>query len=220
MQRIINKIRPTKSTDNPLPMIKKLLLLQLLLSSVTIAAQDTIREQTIELKEVFIQAKTPMRVMKDTVEYRAGAYKVRPHDKLEDLLKQLPGMEVGPDGKVMVMGQSMVKLRVNGKDFFTNNLQDFLSRLPADIIDKLQVIDDYGDQANFTGIRTGKPQKMLNLVIKEGRSKGEFGDVELQGSTNEQYRGTLRANLWRDIHQLGVSADRSNERTEEGKRKN
>ncbi|UIR57390.1 TonB-dependent receptor family protein [Sphingobacterium sp. SRCM116780] len=171
------------------------------------------------LQEVVAKAPDLIRIAKDTVEYNASTYAVGEHDRLEDLLRQLPGVRIDAFGNVMAMGEPMTKLRVNGKDFFTNNLKEFLNQLPAGIIAKLQVIDDYGDQANFTGIKVGKPQKMLNLVIKDGQSKGAFGSTETSASTQKLFSAGLQGNLWLDVHQLSANANHTNTRTEEGRQR-
>ncbi|MGA6118303.1 outer membrane beta-barrel protein [Sphingobacterium anhuiense] len=173
--------------------------------------------KTKRLQEVTVKAPVSMRVAKDTVEYNASAYQVGEQDRLEDLLRQLPGVSIDASGNVTAMGESMTKLRVNGKDFFTNNLKDFLKQLPAGIIAKLQVIDDYGDQANFTGIKVGRPQKMLNLVIKDGQSKGVFGSNEVSASTQGLWSAGLQGNVWLDVHQLSAYANQNNNRTAEGR---
>lgn len=166
-----------------------------------------LRGKTNVLEAIEVTGIRPIRVMRDTVEYNAAAYVVREHGKLEDLLKQLPGLEVDAKGQVTSEGESMTKLRVNGEDFFTNNVGDFLRSLPANIIAKLQVIDDYGDQANFTGVKVGKPQKMLNLVIKEGKSRGVFGNIGGDAGTRKQYGANAQANFWLEKHQLGAQGD-------------
>ena len=164
-----------------------------------------------QLKEVIIEAKTvAMRLKGDTVEYNAGSYVVREGDRIEDLLKQLPGMAVDKNGEVSIAGKKMTKIRVNGKDFFTGNVKEFIAQLPADMVDKLQVIDDYGDNANFTGIKTGEPQKMLNVVTKGKINKGEFGNVLASGGTDQRYGVNLNANIWRDIQQIGLTASSTN----------
>lgn len=172
------------------------------------------------LQEVEVKASSAVRLAKDTVEYNASIYAVGEHDRLEDLLRQLPGVSIDANGNVTTSGQSMTKLRVNGKDFFTNNVKDFLQQLPAGIIAKLQVIDHYGDQANFTGVKVGKPQKMLNLVIKDGQSKGIFGSIETSASTHKSYNVGLQSNLWLAIHQLGMNTNYNNNRIEEGRQRN
>jgi len=109
------------------------------------------------LKEVVITTQViPIRVMKDTVEYNAAAYLVRENDRVEELLRQLPGISFDREGRALAMGKPMNKLRIDGEDFFTNNVKDFIGQLPADMIAKVQVINDDGDEANCTGIKTGE----------------------------------------------------------------
>jgi hypothetical protein len=169
------------------------------------------------LTEVEIKAKMiPVRLMKDTVEFNALAYTVRENDKVEDLLKQLPGVEVDKDGNVSADGKGMTKLRVNGKDFFTNNVKEFIAQLPAGIVDKLQVIDDYGDKANFTGIRKGEPQKMLNLVLKAKRNQGKFANLTGSGGTNDRFAVNANANFWQDTKQIGLNGYATNTNTGAG----
>jgi len=176
-----------------------------------------LKDASNQLAEVVVKAKIiPMRLMKDTVEFNAAAYTVREGDNVDELLKQLPGVEIDKDGNVTSAGKEMTKLRVNGKDFFTSNVKDFISQLPAGIVDKLQVIDDYGDKANFTGVRSGEPQKMLNLVLKDKRNRGTFGNAGLSAGTNDRYSAGLNANIWRDDKQLGVNAKASNTNTGTG----
>jgi hypothetical protein len=164
-----------------------------------------------QLNEVVVKGRVnPVRLMKDTVEYNAAAFSVRPNDLLEDLLKQLPGLEVDKEGNVVTEGKTLTKLRVNGKDFFTGNVKDFLAQLPADAIDKLQVIDDYGDKSNFTGIKKGEPQKMLNLVLKPNRSTGRFGIANASAGTNDRYALNLNGHVFKGDRQVSVNTNASN----------
>lgn|GEM_PF-323384 len=158
------------------------------------------------LKPVEIKAKpNPVRFMQDTVEYNAAAFRVEEGDNVADLLKQFPGLEVDDQNNVTTMGKNVVKLRVNGQDFFTSDVKEFIAKLPAGIVSKIQVIDDYGDEANFTGIKTGEPSKMLNIVTKPGMNKGKFGGANINGGTNSQLRSTANINLWSGTKQSGAS---------------
>lgn len=160
------------------------------------------------LDEVVIKANVnPIRIAKDTVEYNAAAYLVRETDRVEDLLRQLPGIVIDNEGKVQAMGKSMTKLRINGEDFFTNNVSEFISQLPADMIARVQVINDYGDEAGFTGVKTGESVKMLNLVTKPGRNKGNFGNTSINGGSNERYGLQTNANFWREKKQIGIKGN-------------
>jgi len=166
-----------------------------------------LKTETIHLEDVEVKVKVdPIKIKKDTIEYNAGAYTIRENDKVEDLLKQLQGIEVDDKGSVTAMGKKMTKLRVNGEDFFTNNVEDYIRQLPADVIAKLQVIDDYGDQANFTGIKTGTPIKMLNLVTKPGKDKGIFGNANASSATNNANNIGVNGNVWNRTKQIGFGS--------------
>jgi len=163
------------------------------------------------LDEVVIKAKDrPIRIKRDTVEYNAAFYQVSENDRVEDLLRQLPGVEIDGNGNAFTMGKPLMKLRVNGEDFFTNSVKDFISQLPASMIDKLQIINDYGDEANFTGMKTGDSQKMLNLVTKAGQNNGTFGNGSASGGTDHRYGLQLNGNYWKDSKQIGVNSSSNN----------
>jgi hypothetical protein len=170
-----------------------------------------LRPDTQMLKEVVIEGKiVAMKVKKDTLEYNTAAYKVRDGDHVDQLLKQLPGVEVDEKGKVTSMGKEMTKIRVNGKDFFTGNVKEFIKQLPAEMFSHIQVVDDYGDEARLTGIKMGEPKKVLNLVTKPGRNRGTFGNAGVEGGTNNRYGFQTSGNVWKDDKQIGLNANLNN----------
>jgi len=169
------------------------------------------------LDEVIIKGRDkPIKIKRDTIEYNASFYQISENDRVEDLLRQLPGVEVDANGNAFTMGKPLVKLRVNGEDFFTNNVKDFIRQLPANIIDKLQIINDYGDEANFTGMKTGDSQKMLNLVTKAGQNNGTFGNASASGGTDDRYGLQANGNLWQGSKQIGISSNSSNTSNDAG----
>lgn len=60
----------------------------------------------------------PIIVKKDTIEYNASSFKTTDNDALEQLLKKLPGIEVGSDGKITANGEEIKKITIDGKTFF------------------------------------------------------------------------------------------------------
>jgi len=162
----------------------------------------------INLKEVVVKENVQSVIFKkDTVEYNAAAYKTYQNDKVEDLLRQLPGVEVDQYGNVTSQGKTVAKLRVNGTDFFTDNVNDFIKLLPANIFDKIQIIDDYGDESAFSGIKNGESGKMLNLVTKSGMNQGIFGYFNIIAATNQRYGININQNIWKDAKQMSVAAN-------------
>jgi hypothetical protein len=169
--------------------------------------------QTNILNTVNITAVNPISIREDTVEYRASAYKVREGSPVEDLLKKLPGVSVDKDGNVTAHGKQVTKVRVNGKDYFAGDVQTATQNLPADIVENIQVIDDYGDQANLTGIKTGDPDKILNITIQKGKSKGKFGQGSVGAGNDDKYQARLSANLFNDAQQIALIGALNNTNT-------
>ncbi|MCJ8210855.1 outer membrane beta-barrel protein [Mucilaginibacter sp. RS28] len=125
------------------------------------------------LNEVKIVGVNAVAVKEDTVEYKVSALNVRPNATLEDALKKAPGVDVDPtSGAVTAQGQQITKVRINGKDYMGGDVTSLTRNIPADLLESIQVVDDYGDQANLTGIKTGEPNKVLNVNIRKDRNYG------------------------------------------------
>lgn len=156
------------------------------------------------IKEVVING-TPSIVYKvDTVEYRASDYKVRQNATLDELLKKMEGFEVGSDGSVTHQGQAITKIKLNGKDYGTGDVAQGIQNLPADIIEKAQVVDDYGDQAAHTGIKSGDPQKVLNVTTKADRSVGTTGRLTAQAGDHDRYKAQVFVQRINANQQIGL----------------
>src|SRR6185437_14196390 len=127
------------------------------------------------LNQVTIVGVVPITLKEDTVEYKASAYKVRENAPVEDLIKKLPGVDVDVNGNITTQGKQVTKVRINGKDFMGGDVQSATKNLPADVVENIQMIDDYGDQANLTGVKTGEPDKIMNITIRKDKNYGYFG---------------------------------------------
>jgi uncharacterized membrane protein YgcG len=154
------------------------------------------------LGEVVVSSVNPITVKEDTIEYKASAYKVREGAPVEDVIKKLPDVVVDKDGGITAQGKTVSRVRVNGKDFFGGDVQTATKNLPADIIDNIQIIDDYGDQANLTGIKGDDPEKIININIRRDRNKGYFGSVTAAAGNDERYAGGLVANRFNNEQQI------------------
>jgi hypothetical protein len=136
-----------------------------------------LKASTTMLNTVVISDVLPIKIKEDTVEFNAAAYKVRDGAPVEDMIKKIPGADVDAQGNVTFQGKSVTKVRVNGKEFFGGDLKTATQNLPADAVQNVQMVNDYGDQANLTGIKTGEPETILNINIKPSRNHGYFGQA-------------------------------------------
>ena len=183
-----------------------------------------LKSESISLKGVTISDVNAIKLKEDTVEYNAAAYKVREGAPVEDVIKKLPGVDVDKDGNITAQGKSVTKVRLNGKDYMAGDVTSLTKNLPADLVQSIQVVDDYGDQANITGIKTGDPQKVLNINIKANKNYGYFGQGTVGGGadaipqvdgTKDQDRYVASANIFsfNGNRQIAVSGNLNNTNT-------
>ena len=165
----------------------------------------TMDPNTIMLKEaVVVGVKTAITVKEDTVEFNADSYKTQANAVVEDLLKRLPGVEVGTDGKITANGKEVKKILIDGKEFFSDDPTVASKNIPADMINKLQVIDRKSDLARLTGVDDGDDETVINLTVKKGMNNGWFGTVNAGYGTDKRYAGNVMINHFRDGNQFTI----------------
>ena len=123
----------------------------------------------------------PIIIKKDTVEYNASSFKTTDNDMLEDLLKKLPGVEVGEDGSVTANGQTIKKITIDGKTFFLDDPSLASKNIPAKIVEKVKVVQKKSEQAQFTGIDDGNEETVIDLSVQKGMMNGLFGNMMAGG---------------------------------------
>ncbi len=171
----------------------------------------TLSPNSIVLQEaVVVGVKTPITVKEDTIEYNADTYKTQANAVVEDLLKRLPGVEIGSDGKITANGKEVKKILIDGKEFFSDDPTVASKNIPAEMVNKLQVIDRKSDLARLTGVDDGEDETVINLTVKPGMANGWFGTVNAGYGTNNRYAGNLMANYFHSGNQFTLIAGGNN----------
>lgn len=141
----------------------------------------TMESGGIELDGVEIVREMPVSIKGDTIVYNADSFKTGTERKLEDVLKKLPGVEVNADGEVEVEGKKVTKLMVEGKDFFDGDTKLGVKNIPADAIDKVQVLRNYNENSILKGVENNQDNVAMNIKLKSGKKNFWFGDVTAAG---------------------------------------
>lgn len=177
-------------------------------------------EQKILINPVIVKRVKPIEMFDDTIQFNMEAYDFRKNALLEEALKELPGFRVARDGRVYFNGQEFVKVRVDGRDFFGGDVITATKNLLADYIDKVQVIDFYGEMAEQTGIKDTDPEKILNFTLKEDKKQIMFGQVTAGGggdnlhrNTEGRYMGSVGLNNYNDGQEFSMVASTNNTNT-------
>lgn len=150
------------------------------------------------LQEVIVKgSRAAIKIKGDTTEFDPRAFKIQPNATVEDLLKQLPGIQVDKDGKITAEGQTVNKVLVDGEEFFGDDPTLVTKNLRADMVDKVQLYDKKSDQATFTGIDDGQRTKTINLKLKADKKNGYFGKVDGGLATDHYYDGQILFNRFK-----------------------
>ena len=157
----------------------------------------TVESQKIQIKE-------------DTVSYLIDSTMYRKNDNVESMLKNLPGVQVDKDGTITAQGKQVTKVKVNGKEFFNGDVTTATREINADMVDRIQIIDDYGDQSAFTGIKDGDPTKTMNIQLRKDKNKGYFGNSTVGAGTNDRYLSSLSINKFNNEQQISLFGNLNN----------
>lgn len=162
------------------------------------------------LNEVLITSQAPITIKKDTLEFNVKSFKTKKDATVEDLLKELPGVEVDEAGKIKVNGKEVSKILVNGKPFFGDDPTITTKNLTKEIIDKVQIVDSKTKSEAFTGEVTDGEEKTINLTISEEKNKGVFGRVAAGGGTDQRYEFAGMLNYFNNDQRVSVLAGGNN----------
>ena len=157
-----------------------------------------------DLMEEVVIERPPVSIHKDTVEYNAGSFATKPNAVAEDLLKKMPGIQVDKNGVITAQGETVTRVLVNGKRFFSDDPKLATRNLPPDIIDKIQVFDDLSDQSKFSGFDDGNRVKTINIITKKDKRQGYFGKAVAAAGTNETYDESLNMHRFDNDEQISV----------------
>ncbi|GAA0536594.1 outer membrane beta-barrel protein [Chitinophaga japonensis] len=149
-----------------------------------------------------VEIKSPIIVKRDTLEFDASYFPTRENAIIEELLKKLPGVFVDRDGTIRMQGETIKRILIDGRPFFEDDPTMATKNLTADIIDKIQLIDEKSKEAQFTGISDGNDEKVINLIIKKDRKKGLIGGITVGYGTDDRFAISANVNRFGDNHQV------------------
>lgn len=161
----------------------------------------TMPSKAQELEEVIIYAyKEPIYYKGDTLVYVADSFATAENAVVEDLLKKLPGLEVGQDGTLKSQGKEISQVLVDGDEFFGSDPTIATKNLGAKGVETVQVYEKKQENAG-EGEET---IQVLDLRLKDDAKKGYFGRVSGGTDFNQFYEGELLVNKFNKSQKISV----------------
>lgn len=159
----------------------------------------------IIIEEITIAPAPNVAVRGDTLEFNSRNFATREYADADEMVAQVPGVTIDEDGKVSAHGEEVTKIMVDGKEFFSTDPKVALKTLPADIIDKLQIIDEKSEQSKFSGFDDGKRSKVINIVTKPDKKKGLFGKFNAGKGDEDKFSLNTGVNAFRGDEKVSIN---------------
>ena len=130
------------------------------------------------LDDVEVNYEMPVVKRGDTLVYNADSFTNGTERKLGDILKKLPGISVNDNGEIEVEGKKVSKVMIEGKDFFDGDSKLATQNIPADAVDKVEILRNHNDVDQMRNLLTTEENIAVNLQLKEGKKNFWFGEIE------------------------------------------
>lgn len=164
----------------------------------------TLLEDAQVLGEVVVEGQNQLGEMRgDTTSFNANAFKTKENGMAEDLVRKLPGITI-QNGEVQAQGEAVQKILVDGREFFGSDPNIALRNLPADAIDRVEVLDQRSDQSRLTGFDDGTYTKTINIILREDRKNGQFGRAYAGYGTDKRYNAGGSLNLFNGDRRVSI----------------
>ncbi|AOW10516.1 outer membrane beta-barrel family protein [Flavobacterium gilvum] len=173
----------------------------------TIALED----DASQLNEVVIRSeKSTVEIKLDKKVYNVGQDMMVKGGTVSDVLDNIPSVSVDTEGNVSLRGSDNIRILIDGRPSYAVNIAEALRQLPADAIDKVEVITNPSARYDAEG-----GSGILNIILKKGKNKGFNGTLIASGGIPETYG--LSANVNYKTEKLNYfSTVGYNSRTNEG----
>lgn len=167
-------------------------------------------ENSKYLQEISITETLPPTLQKgDTTVFNPQAFKVNPDATAGELLAKMPGFyEV--DGKLMMQGQEIAEILIDGKKFFGNNTNQALQTIPNDVIKNIEVFEYKSDESKFSGFKDKEEKKSVNIVTNRNKKRLLFGDVAAGIGKEEKFGFNGNINSFSDNNSITITGSSKN----------
>lgn len=146
-------------------------------------------EDAAQLNEVVIRAeKSTVEIKLDKKVYNVGQDMLVKGGTVSDVLENVPSVSVDVEGNVSLRGSDNVRVLIDGRPSNALNMAEALRQIPADAIDKVEVITNPSARYDAEG-----GAGILNIILKKGKNQGFNGSFIASTGIPETYG--LSANL-------------------------
>ena len=153
-----------------------------------------------QLNEIEVVAeKSTVEIKLDKRVYNVGKDMMVKGGTVSDVLDNVPSVTVDAEGTVALRGNENVKILIDGKPsgLAGINIADALKLLPADAVEKVEVITNPSARYDAEG-----GGGIINIVLRKGKANGVNGSVMVNAGDPETYGTSINLNKKSDDYNL------------------
>lgn len=169
----------------------------------------TLSNDITQLADIEVVTEMPVLIQGDTITYKADVFTQGNERKLGEVLSDLPSFKVDENGEVTVQGKKVDKLLIDGKEAFDGDTKLMTKNLPANVVDKVQVLQNFNDIGPLSGVNNSE-QLALNIQLKGDKKNMVFGDVSAGVGPEDRYKSHTNAFYYDPKTSVNLIADANN----------
>ena len=162
--------------------------------------------QMLKMVEVTGRARR-FTVKGDTIVFHPEAFHLQEGARLDELIQQLPGVQVNDDGTLSWNGKP-IRITMDGESLMGGD--DLVKQLPAEAVENIKAYNKASEFSERTGKDDGTQDMVLDLTIKPGFLDRWYGDVKAGYQSPEYYEGELSMNRLSKTDPVMVFANANN----------
>ena len=163
----------------------------------------TMSSQMLKMVEVKGHARR-FTVKGDTIVFHPEAFHLQEGARLDELIRQLPGVQVDENGKLSWNGKP-IRITMGGQSFLGGD--DIVGQLPAEAVQDIKAYNKASEFSERTKKDDGKEDMVLDLTIKPGFLDRWYGDVTAGYQSPRYYESELSMNRLSKSDPIMVYAD-------------
>jgi outer membrane receptor for ferrienterochelin and colicins len=149
-----------------------------------------LEEDASQLNEVVVRAeKSSVEIKLDKKVYNVGQDMMVKGGTVSDVLDNVPSVSVDTEGNVSLRGSDNIRILIDGRPSYAVNIAEALKQLPADAIDKVEVITNPSARYDAEG-----GSGLINIILKKGKNQGFNGTLIASTGIPETYGVTANVN--------------------------
>ena len=150
-----------------------------------------LEEDATQLNQVEVRAeKSTVEIKLDKKVYNVGQDLMVKGGTVSDVLDNIPSVTVDVEGNVSLRGNDNVRILIDGRPSVAINIAEALRLIPADAIDKVEVITNPSARYDAEG-----GGGILNIILKKGKNNGVNGTIILSAGTPENTGASGNINI-------------------------